>query len=67
MGSRKDKIMDTVDKKVIKEEWWAGCHRDDYFLHGGMDGIDYNNGYTFKADCYNLQISQLSPCYDIKN
>jgi hypothetical protein len=29
--------------------------------------IDYNNGYTFKADCYNLQISQLSPCHDIKN
>ena len=29
--------------------------------------IDYNNGYTFKADCYNLQISQLSPCHEIKN
>ncbi len=29
--------------------------------------IDYNNCYTFKADCYNLQISQLSPCHEIKN
>ena len=47
MGSRKVKNMDTVDKKVIKEEWWAGCHRDDYFLHGGMDGSDYNNGYMY--------------------
>ena len=25
------------------------------------------NCYTFKADCYNLQISQLSPCHEIKN
>ena len=35
-----------LDKKIIKEEWWAGCYRDDYFLHGGMGG-DYNDGYMY--------------------
>ena len=37
----------SLDKKIIKEEWWAGCHRDDYFLHGGMDGTDFNNGFMY--------------------
>ena len=29
--------------------------------------IDLDNGYTFKADCYNLRIDKLSPCHEIKN
>ena len=27
-----------MDKKIIKEEWWAGCHRDDYILTTYEDG-----------------------------
>tara|TARA_R110000824_G_scaffold218340_1_gene404912 strand:+ start:273 stop:536 length:264 start_codon:yes stop_codon:yes gene_type:complete len=33
-------------KQIISEEWWVGCYRDDYFLHGGIGG-DYNNGYMY--------------------
>ena len=29
--------------------------------------VDLDNGYTFKADCYNLRIDKLSPCHEIKN
>ena len=28
--------------------------------------IDQDNGYTFKADCYNLRIDKLSPCHAIQ-
>ena len=28
--------------------------------------IDSNNGFVFKADCYNLSIDKLSPVHEIQ-
>ena len=47
-------ILGEVDKKTFYKD--AEFHR--------RGDIDPDNGFVFKADCYNLPINKLSPIYE---
>ena len=54
----------------LSKAWILGSiSKKDFYdratLHRKGD-VDRDNGYTFKADCYNLRIDRLDPIHEIQ-
>jgi|TARA_Y100000401_G_scaffold104024_1_gene95500 hypothetical protein len=59
------RVLDDLSKAWIL----GGMSKEDFYDKATLyrkGDIDTDNGYTFKADCYNIRIDRLNPIHEIQ-